>query len=180
MRTINLVAVLMLASAPLVANAADGTITFTGTISASTCTIVTQGGSADQSVTLPTVASGSLPAEGATAGRTPFSINLTGCTAGDVAAYFEPGSTVDFNTGRLLNQASTTPAGNVQIQLLGSNSEFLPVLAAGVGGAQTNSQWVTVAPDGSANLNYFAEYYATAPAGAGEVSTSVKYTLIYN
>ncbi len=97
-----------------------------------------------------------------------------------MATYFEPGATIDFATGRLLNQATATPATNVQLQLLGSNNQFLPVLATGAGGAQANSQWVTVAADGSANLNYFAEYYATAASTAGEVSSSVKYTIIYN
>lgn len=179
MRTITYFAVLMLAIAPLAANAADGTITFIGLVTDKTCTIATPGG-VNQVVTLPTVSRATLGAAGATAGRTPFSINLTGCSAGDVATYFEPGATVDFATGRLLNQATATPAGNVQLQLLGSNNAFLPVLAAGAGGAQANSQWVTVAADGSANLGYFAEYYATAASTAGEVSTSVQYTIIYN
>lgn len=179
MRKINIFTVLTLAVAPLAANAADGTITFNGKVTDKTCTISTQGGP-DQVVNLPTVASTSLAAAGATSGRTPFSINLTQCDAGDVATYFEPGATVDFNSGRLNNQAAASPAANVQIQLLGGNNQFLPVLASGAGAAQTNSQWVTVAADGSANLNYYAEYYATAAAGAGEVSTSVKYTLIYN
>ena len=179
MRMINHFAVMMLAITPLVADAADGTITFNGLVTDKTCTIATPAG-VNQTITLPTVSRATLAAAGATAGRTPFSINLSGCSAGDVATYFEPGATVDFATGRLLNQAAATPAGNVQLQLLGSNSQFLPVLAAGAGGTQANSQWVTVAADGSANLGYFAEYYATAASTAGEVSSSVQYTIIYN
>ncbi len=64
---------------------------------------------------------------------------------------------------RLVNQASANAATNVRLQLLGSNNQFLPIKAAGAGLAQTNSQWVTVGTDGSADLNYYAEYYATAP-----------------
>src|SRR5690606_11398524 len=105
MRTINYFAVLMLAIVPLAANAADGTITFVGQVTDKTCTIATPGG-VNQVVTLPTVSRATLGAAGATAGRTPFSINLTGCSAGDVATYFEPGATVDFATGRLVNQAT--------------------------------------------------------------------------
>ena len=54
MHKINLIAALMLAAAPLAANAADGTITFNGKVTDKTCTISTPGGK-DFAVTLPTV-----------------------------------------------------------------------------------------------------------------------------
>lgn len=159
--------------------AADGNITFNGKVTDQTCTISTPSGK-DFIVTLPTVSSSTLGAVSATAGRTPFAINLTKCSKGQVATYFEPGATVDFKTGRLNNQTKTNAANNVQIQLLGSNNQFLPILAATNNGAQTNSQWVVVANDGdSADLNYYAEYYATAAAGAGDVTSNVQYTIIY-
>lgn len=179
MNTIRLLAITVLASATFAANAADGTITFNGLVTDKTCDITTPQGK-DFTVTLPTVARSALPTAGATAGRTPFTISLSQCSAGNVATYFEPGATVDFASGRLLNQAATNAAANVQIRLLGSNNQFLPVLAAGSGSAQSNSQWVSVAADGSANLDYYTEYYATAAATAGEVTSSVKYTIIYN
>ncbi|MEG0407094.1 MAG: type 1 fimbrial protein, partial [Acinetobacter sp.] len=97
---------------------------------------------------------------------------------GKVATYFEPGATVDFSNGRLNNQ-TVGGANNVKVQLLGSNNQFIPVLATGSNGAQTNSQWVDVVDNGSADLNYYAEYYATGASTAGRVSTSVQYTIIY-
>ncbi|MFI3487862.1 fimbrial protein, partial [Klebsiella pneumoniae] len=100
MHKINLIAALMLAAAPLA---------FTGKVTDKTCTISTPGGK-DFAVNLPTVSKNTLAAAGNVAGRTPFAINLTKCSAGNVATYFEPGSTVDFNTGRLLNQASANAA----------------------------------------------------------------------
>ncbi|GAA5127423.1 fimbrial protein [Alloalcanivorax gelatiniphagus] len=162
------------------AMAADGTITFTGKIIDQTCNITTPGG-ADFTVTLPTVAAATLASAGDVAGRTPFSINLSDCAEGDVATYFEPGPSVDFETGRLVNQAAgNTVATNVQIQLLGENNQFVPILAAGGDGAQQNSQWVTVpAGGGGADLHYYAEYYATGQSGAGDVSSNVQYTIIY-
>lgn len=162
------------------AHAADGTITFNGKVTDKTCTITTPAGR-DFTVTLPTVSQTTLADAGAVAGRTPFSINLEDCREGSVATYFEPGATVDFNTGRLVNQATADAAANVQIQLLGSNNQVIPVIAgdAGNDGAQTNSQWVDVAEGESAALNYYAEYYATAAAQAGDVTTSVQYTIIY-
>jgi major type 1 subunit fimbrin (pilin) len=175
-----LFAALLLAVAPLAANATDGTITFTGKITEKTCT-ATIPASKDLAITLPTATAASLATAGAVAGRTPFTISLTGCSVGKVAAYFEPGSTVDFDKGRMTNMAVAPKAANVQIQLLGANAEFLPILASGAGGAQTNSQWVDVTTvGGSAALNYFAEYYATGAASSGDVSTSVKYNIIYN
>ena len=157
--------------------AADGTITINGQVTDKTCT-VNAGTTKDFTVTLPTVSKSVLAVAGATAGRTPFTINLTECTAGSkVATYFEPGSTVDFNTGRLINASGT--ATNVQVQLLGSSNEVIPVLAgAATGGVQANSQVVAVT-NGSADLNYYAEYYATGASTPGSVATTVKYTIIY-
>ncbi|WP_245135014.1 fimbrial protein [Acinetobacter nosocomialis] len=159
------------------AQAADGTITINGLVTEKTCDIVTPAGK-DFTVTLPTVSKQTLAAAGNVAGRTPFQIKLANCSEGKVATYFEPGATVDFNTGRLLNQ-DATGAKNVNVQLLGSNNQVIPVLAAGANGAQANSQWVDVAKAGSADLNYYAEYYATGASTAGKVNTSVQYTIIY-
>lgn len=148
-----------------------------GLVTDKTCDIVTPAGK-DFTVTLPTVSKQTLAAAGNVAGRTPFQIKLANCSEGKVATYFEPGATVDFNTGRLLNQ-DATGAKNVNVQLLGSNNQVIPVLAAGANGAQANSQWVDVAKAGSADLNYYAEYYATGASTAGKVNTSVQYTIIY-
>lgn len=172
-----LLAIPLLVLATSSAFAADGTITINGQVTAKTCTINTVKGK-DFTVTLPTVSQSVLAAAGDTAGRTPFTINLTGCTAASkVATYFEPGATVDFNTGRLNNASGT--ATNVQVQLLGSSNEVIPVLAAGAGGVQANSQLVTVSSTGAADLNYYAQYYATGASTPGNVATSVKYTIIY-
>ena len=179
MRTTKFLPLLVLAVAPFTASAVDGTITFNGEVTDKTCTIVTPQGK-DFTVTLPTVSSSTLAAAGQVAGRTPFSINLSQCNPGNVATYFEPGATVDLGSGRLNNAAATSAATEVQLQLLGSNSLFLPVVSAGAGSTQANSQWVTVNAGGTADLNYFVEYYATGAATPGEVSSSVKYTIIYN
>ena len=88
------------------AQAADGTITINGLVTDKTCDIVTPAGK-DFTVTLPTVSKQTLAAAGNVAGRTPFQIKLANCSEGKVATYFEPGATVDFNTGRLLNQDAT-------------------------------------------------------------------------
>lgn len=179
MKSSKALALLLLAIAPIAAFASDGTINFTGKITDQTCKINAAQGK-DLNVTLPTVAASSLGAQGAVAGRTQFAINLSECKPGQVATFFEPGATVDLESGRLNNQAADNPAKQVQIQLLGSNGNVLKVRPYGDNNAQENSQWVTVDKEGMANLDYYAEYYATAAATAGAVSTSVKYTIIYN
>ena len=163
-----------LALGSVAAHAADGTITITGQVTDQTCTI--NGGTEDIAVTLPTVGTSTLAAAGQTAGRTPFTISLTNCAAaagaaGEVATYFEPGANTNAD-GYLNNTGNAT---NVQVQLLGDNNEVIKVLA---GAVQNNSQVVTV-DGGSANLNYYAQYYATSPATAGTVETAVQYTIVY-
>lgn len=155
----------------------DGTINITGKILDNTCKISTQ----TVSVNLPTISQQSLQTAGSTAGRTPFQISLSQCkSAGNLATYFEPGPTVDYLTGCLNNTSTDNPATNVQVQLLGSNNQVIPILATAEKNAQKNSQWVSVDQGGQTNLNYYAEYFsASGSATAGNVSTNVQYTIIY-
>lgn len=160
---------------PGAAYASDGTVSFTGAVTSSTCTVSLNGGSASGTVTLPTVSSSALPAAGNTAGSTPFTLDVSACTftGGNttVTAYFEAGANVDPVTGRL-NNAGT--ASNVQLQLfLGNN--YASKIAAGQA-----TQSTAAALSASGQLRYGVEYYATAAAGAGSVSSSVTYSLIYS
>lgn len=152
--------------------AADGTITFTGKIKDQSCTISTPAGK-DFTVELDTVSVSALSVAGQTAAKKPFSINLTNCPQMDVAAYFEPGNTVDYGSGRLNNQTdSKTAAKNVQVQIL-KDAKVLPITR------NQEKQWVKVDTNGVANLDYFGEYYATGAATPGDVNTSVMYSIVY-
>lgn len=165
------------AALPMASHAADGTITFTGTIVAQTCTINGNGngsGSKDFTVALPTVTAAALSGAGQTAGRTPFNIQLTDCSGtGNVHAYFEPGATTDMSTGHLTLNAGG--ADKVQIALL--NDDLSPI-AMGAADASQNSHAVAIAT-GAATLPYYAEYVATGVATAGAANSSVMYTLVY-
>ncbi|KWH29309.1 type 1 fimbrial protein [Burkholderia stagnalis] len=165
------------------AMAADGEIAFTGKVLATTCSIGAGGGATgnkNMTVKLPSVSAGALASAGNVAGRTPFSIVLSGCTGDStkVSTVFEPGDTVDAGSGRLnlvSGGEADTVAKNVQINLL--NDKQQPI-AAGYPGAQQNSQVVALT-DGAATLNYFAEYYATGKSVAGSANTRVQYSLDY-
>jgi major type 1 subunit fimbrin (pilin) len=157
--------------------AADGTITFTGNVTGQTCTINGNGsGSKDFTVALPTVSTSALSASGQTAGRTAFNIALTACTpaSGNVHAYFEPGPTINMNSGNLLVAAGG--ANNVEIGLL--NGDF-SVIKAGAADAAQNSKSVAISASGTATLPYYAQYVATGAATPGAANSSVMYTLIY-
>lgn len=159
------------------AHAVDGTITFSGNISGLTCT-VTVNGTSGSTVTLPTVSTSALAAAGNVAGQTPFSIALSSCDSSmlHAATYFEAGPNVA-SDGRLLNTAAS-PASNVEVELAYSdNSQVMVGEAAptsGPGFADVSST------THDAKLDYYARYYATGTAGAGAVSSTVQFSMIYN
>ncbi|MFL9911687.1 fimbrial protein [Paraburkholderia sp. RL17-337-BIB-A] len=162
------------------AHAADGTITITGTVSDTTCSIngTQTGASADKSITLPEVTAGTLSATGKTAGTsnpTDLALTLSGCSgaATKAIAHFENGSTVDQNSGNLLNAGTAT---NVQVQLL--NSKMQPINVTTNSNNQLATDGVTIT-GGAASPKYFAQYYATGKATAGTVSSQVQYTMQY-
>lgn len=156
------------------AHASDGTITFNGALTASTCTIT---GGGNQTVTLPTLSTAMLATAGATAGGTAFSISVTACTAGltTAKAYFEAGVNTDLATGRL---KSTGAAANVQIQVLNGDTGAVMNLAAPSVAAQGGPAGGLTA--GAGTENYIAQYYATGATTAGPVTSSVTYSMVYN
>jgi major type 1 subunit fimbrin (pilin) len=163
------------------ANAADGTITFTGSVTDTTCSIDAKvAGSADKNVTLRPVTAGTLASKGQTAGTTDgtdLTFALSGCsTETKAVARFVNGPTVDQTTGYLENQAPVGGATNVQVRLLNASRAPINIVTGDNNDMDGNGvQLVT----GAANLKYFAEYYATGKATAGPVNTSVQYTFDY-
>lgn len=158
--------------------AAEGTITFAGTLVANTCSAVVNGGSsATATVTLPTTSVSSLTAAGQTAGDTAFTIVLKGtaCTGTTTAyPYFLPTSTYVNTNGRLTDTNSATTKADVQL-LTGTKTVIN--LAS-----DASSQILSTATSTSATsitYPYYARYYALSATSAGAVSTSVDYSVIY-
>lgn len=159
------------------AMASDGTIAFVGNVVDQTCSVKT--GADNLTVILPTVSKAALDTAAKTAALTPFSIQLTGCNSGGstgaqkVKAYFEPNATTDFTTGNLTNTGTAT---NVQVQLLNQDGTT-PIKL----GQDFSTQNVTATAIDAADvtLRYTAQYYATGVAGAGDVKTTVNYTITY-
>ncbi|MDQ6569112.1 MAG: fimbrial protein [Haemophilus parahaemolyticus] len=170
------------------ANAVDGTVTFDGKIVDQTCTVATAANK-DQTVKLPTVQSSSLATPNSKAGETPFTISLSGCktkaTSGisKVKAFFLPNATnVDENTHNLINIEKNSPATHVQVQLLNKDLTEIKVgeniTAQNVNGTDIDD---TGKADGAvtAELKYFARYYATGTVTAGKVTSKVEYNIVY-
>ena len=160
-------------------HAYDGTITFNGKVVAQTCSVTT--GSKNLTVTLPTVSANSLNSSGEVVGLTPFTISLEGCNTAaatgvqSVKAYFEPNASTDYTTGNLTN-TNTSGASNVQIQLL--NADGVKAIKLGQAAAAQDVDAVTI-NDAIVTLRYNARYYATGAATAGDVASTVNYTIAY-
>jgi major type 1 subunit fimbrin (pilin) len=179
---------------PLSSQASDGTITFTGAVTANTCTVSVNASGANATVALPTVSTAALTnaATKTTAAGTFFNMAVSACTATPLAdigglapttvqIYFEAGPNVDEVTGGLINASG---GSNVEVNLYNAS-------AAAVVGTQimpgTNTHQPSTLPIGGGGTQWFYAGYSTAgtnglagiAATAGAVNTSITYSLIY-
>jgi len=165
--------------------AADGTITVTGEIGGTTCSISAGSGAGPGAgpnfqVDLLKVQKSALLNPGDTAGAKGFNIFVGGpaadCPDGTkVAVLFESTSgAVDPTTGNLENKAPTNAANNVQVQIFDALARAPMDLRTGKA-----STTVEVA-SGLATLPFSAQYIANkGPAGAGLVRTEVQYSVTF-
>ena len=153
------------------AQAADGTIDFTGMVTTSTCSVNTDSSAA--TVDLGTASAYDLTAKDAV-NTTPFSISLEGCTPGiPVGVKFASIGNTDSDSGQLTNAGT---AENVQIRL--SDKSGVKMTVGGDAGAQR----ATIGSAGTATLEYSAALVQKEGAGvptAGTVSAQAQYTIVY-
>ncbi|MBA7935130.1 MAG: fimbrial protein [Klebsiella huaxiensis] len=162
--------------------ASTGTITFNGELTDTTCEVDINGQGSDATVILPTVGVNQLTASGDTTGRTSFNMNISDCVIGTegghskVAAFFQPGNTVDLSTGHLKNVGGS--ATNVDLRLLDASNSYAPINVGNTD--QVNGMaYVDINADGTALLPYAVEYFANAQTTPGTVTSSVVYNLQY-
>ncbi|WP_165418486.1 fimbrial protein [Dyella amyloliquefaciens] len=167
------------ALAPQSAQAADGTITVSGTVASTTCTITGSAGVGSAvTVQLPTVSTSAFSTSNV-AGRTAFQLNLASCDpslASKTAVSFFDGANIQ-SDGNLKNIAATNPAGGVEVQLLNADDASAIVLN-NLTTATQNSHGATITGN-AATLKYFAQYYKSGTVGAGSVNTTVNFTINY-
>jgi major type 1 subunit fimbrin (pilin) len=176
---------------PMSSQASDGTLTFTGAVTANSCTLKVNGVTgASATVALPTVDTAALTSVSprTTAAGTFFSIDVSACSAvadiggttapASVQIYFEAGPNVDEATGGLINKAAG--GSNVEVNLFNATSATVvgPQIFPG-----TTTGQPAVQPVGSVGTQWFYAQYSTAGAAAaataGAVSTSITYSLVY-
>ena len=160
--------------------AIDGTIDFSGEITANTCTVkIDSGSTGSGTVILPAVSMSAFPTTNSVAGTTAFNIALSNCSIGKdttVSTYFEPGTYTN-TTGRL-SQSHGSGATGVEIQLLNSAQSVMN-LAASQGNQNDVGSLMTMGAT-SAVLTYYARYFSTGAVSAGPVTSQVSYSVVYN
>ncbi|MBW5406063.1 fimbrial protein [Morganella morganii] len=188
-----LASVIATAFAGSVANAADGTITFNGTVTDSACTAIASvtadsmvNGPAPVSatLTLPPVTATTLNASaGVYVGQTPFSIQLTGCEAAtnlnNVRALFTTSNTPSGDAHVMANTATTTPAANVGVAILQQNG----TTQIDLNGGSSKDPGMTLPATGNSGpvtLNYKAAYKSLAGGvTAGNVTGVADFVISY-
>jgi major type 1 subunit fimbrin (pilin) len=139
------------------------------TLISTTCTLSTN----NVTVTLPKISISALGGAGATAGRTPFTLALAGCSnLGSAYSVVANWSFVEGAAGATtIANSAASAASNVYVQLL--DSGFVPI---GNGGT---SNLATVSASGSYQIQHYAQYFAGGTVGAGIVKGVATLTLSY-
>ncbi|PXW53360.1 major type 1 subunit fimbrin (pilin) [Grimontella sp. AG753] len=172
--------------------ATSGTVNFSGKLTDQTCQVVLNNGtSASGTVTLPTVSKELLTGGGGyTAGKTPFTLTLTGCKASTttfgVTAYFPETAYTD-SGGHLKNiETGTTAANRVVLEIVQKNGTTETVLKIGKPITDASYQFTTVAAGAtSVTMHYAVRYKNTWVSGSqynttpGKVKGIAIYELAY-
>jgi len=172
------IAVLTLGLASAQAFAADGTVSFTGNITQSGCT-VTNATSKTITVAMGNYSSSALSTAGQEAGPKPFEIDLTKCATGSIKVRFD-GTAVSGNPTLLkltsTGATSTDPSTSVGIKItdLASGGVYT------IGDTSSAVPFQATDSTGALNIKLAARYHAFAtgtPSGAANATTdfSIEY-----
>ena len=172
------------------------TITFTGEITATSCTVTGAGnasGVGDITITLPKVGKADLDVANSVAGYTPFQLVLggtEGCTDGQTAAmWVESGATTDLNpaTNNLRNHQASGSNAEVQLINPANGKQILLGVNEAVQNGTTvvtsSNQPAAIIADNTATLSYVAQYQnagAKSSVTAGKVESTLVYSIQYN
>ena len=175
MNKITLALALFSASTTFAMAASNNTITFQGEVTAQTCSVTVNGVEANPMVLLPTVSSADLDTSGKKAGKTTFTLGVSGCTA--------DASDIDIKTVFIGNQVSATgnlknsgTATNVELQLL---KDATTTTGIDLNSGLAQDGIVLKSGQTSAEHDFAVQYYATGQATPGTVIASVQYAVSY-
>lgn len=175
MNKITLAMALFAASTTASMAASNNTITFQGEVTAQTCSVTVNGLEANPMVLLPTVSTADLDTSGKKAGKTTFTLGVSGCTADaadvDIKTVFV-GNQVS-STGNLINTGTAT---NVELQLL---KDATTTTGIDLNSGLAQDGIVLLAGQTSAEHDFAVQYYTTGLATPGSVISSVQYAVSY-
>lgn len=167
------------------AHAQRSTVNISGKLVAPSCAVEVRSaggssGSANGTVNLPSIRDADLATAGARAGQRSWDVIVgkatAPCSVASVKVGFRAGGNVN-SQGRLKNAAVADAADNVEIVVSNIQGAAAPrVINLST---NANSQVVSMPASGIATLNFEAEYYATAKATPGVVTTSVQFDINY-
>lgn len=155
------------------ANAADGTINFSGSILDAACTI--SAGNGSQTVALGSVNKSAFSAAGNTSAPTKFSITLSACPAATTSATVTfDGATNAANSNLLALTPGTDIATGVGVGIYeDNNTTIIPI--------GTHSAKKTLSTSANTTFNFIAKYVATASTvTAGPAAAVSDFTISYN
>ena len=181
MKKIALISAMLSLSALQAANAADGVIKFTGTITGTAC--VVDPSAIAQPVDLGTVSTAAFSGgngataafsggNGATAAAKRFNIVLKSCPASVTSASIRFDGATNTANPSILALTSGQTATNVGVAIYEQDSATLIPVGS-------SSASVTLLEDVNNTLTYFAKYMATGTVGAGTANASTSFTVTY-
>jgi len=155
------------------ANAADGTINFTGSVLATACTVNAQ--TATQSVELGSVDASGFTSAGKVAGATRFNITLASCPDTITKTSVKFDGTPDATNSSLLALTSGQTATGLAVAIYEADGTTLIPM-------QTASAAKDIPTDAtSTTMTFIAKYMSTAATvGAGTAAASTSFTIAYN
>ncbi|MCW1833806.1 type 1 fimbrial protein [Pantoea ananatis] len=150
------------------------TINFQGEVSDETCSVAINGNESSPVVLLPTVSKADLDTSGKTAGKTDFTVGLTGCsgsaTTTQISTVF-----VGNNVSAAGNLTNTGSAENVEIQMLDTAGTVINL----TGGFTGSGDLSLSANETEKSATYGAQYFSTRVATSGTVAASIQYAITY-
>ena len=171
MKKIALISAILSLSVFQAANAADGVISFTGSITGTACVVDTS--AIAQPVNLGTVATTAFSGgSGATAAAKRFNIVLKSCPASVTSASIRFDGATNTANPSILALTSGQTATNVGVAIYEQDSATLIPVGS-------SSASVTLLEDVNNTLTYFAKYMATGVVGAGSAKSSTSFTVTY-
>lgn len=177
---IKMLNVMMLSAGMAFASSASAlsanTIEFIGEVTDQTCEVSINGNASIPVILLPTVSKTELNAAGKTAGETPFTISVTGCTADATKDLNIKTRFVANNLTSSNRIGNTGDAVNVALELFDPQNASASI---DMTGATPAPGLVLVKDTTEASYDFGVRYYAEGAAQAGAVSGSVQYALLY-